>query len=172
MCPTKLLPAGRRSMSEHLLKRQRSMIAASKSKPKVEDHVGLVFHVVRKYVSSCSPPEDTEEFSDGMIGLWKATEGYDPAVGKFSTYAYRSIVNEVRKGRELRSRTTFSSLDDECFSSIAVESADNEELEILQRLLKESAPSKSRCIRIVRDHYIVGIPLTELSIKYSSGSFR
>jgi RNA polymerase sigma factor (sigma-70 family) len=149
-----------------VLDRPRLSSRKTPTKPKVEDHVGLVYHVVKKYISSLAKPEDTDEFSDGMIGLWKATEGYDPAVGKFSTYAYRSILNEIKKGREVRGRTTFRPLDNECFSSIAEEPANNEVLENLQRALRESSSCESMCIRVVRDHYIVGIPLTELSIKY------
>jgi RNA polymerase sigma factor (sigma-70 family) len=137
-------------------------------KPRVEDHVRLVFHIVQKLVPPSVKPEDCDEFSDGMIGLWKATNGYDNVVGEFSSYAYECIRNQIRTGRQIRRKQTMNMVDEKELYHIPDEENNLSALEHLQKLLeqKHENPTDSTCIKIIRDHYIVGIPLTELSIKY------
>jgi RNA polymerase sigma factor (sigma-70 family) len=86
---------------------------------RVEDHLGLVRLLAGKFLKSdrewsfCEfePPvalEDTEEYSDGLVGLFQATRCYHAIHNgksvRFSTYAYYCIKNEIIKGRKQRNQ--------------------------------------------------------------------
>lgn len=65
----------------------------------VEDNLGLVRMVVRKYARSGRPSD--ELVSDGTLGLIRAAKNFDPGRAvKFSTYAVRCIECEVFRGME------------------------------------------------------------------------
>ena len=60
----------------------------------VEDNLGLVVHIARRYRSPHFSLDDL--ISIGLIGLIKATRTYRPDQGAlFSTYACRCITNEI-----------------------------------------------------------------------------
>lgn len=60
----------------------------------VEDHLGLIHHVLRKY-------RNREEYEDlvqeAAINLMRAVEKYDPSVGTFSAYALHWIQQVITK---------------------------------------------------------------------------
>ena len=63
----------------------------------------LVDRAIRPFLASGEPAEDLRQ--EGLIGLIKATDAYDPSRGtKFSTYATHCIVGQVR--HYLRDRHT------------------------------------------------------------------
>lgn len=66
----------------------------------VVDNQKLVHFAINKYFPDLRDDEDI--FQVGWIGLWKACIGYDSSRSKFSTYAVRCIINEIRT--ELRNR--------------------------------------------------------------------
>ncbi len=67
----------------------------------IEMNLGLVGAIAGKF---CGPGEDREDlFQVGSVGLIKALERFDPSLGfNFSTYAFHTILGEVR--RYLRDR--------------------------------------------------------------------
>lgn len=67
----------------------------------IEMNLGLVGTIAGKF---CGPGEDREDlFQVGSVGLIKALERFDPSRGfNFSTYAFHTILGEVR--RYLRDR--------------------------------------------------------------------
>lgn len=67
----------------------------SKVQIKVEEHIGLVGHVLNRYFISRAADFD-DLFQNGCMGLIKAAKTYDEAKGTFSTYAVHCIQNEVR----------------------------------------------------------------------------
>ena len=72
---------------------------------KPEEHLGLVGKVVARYIKDRIPLEDSEEWSDGVVGLLRAAERFKPELGfKFSTYAVKLITNEVKSGLRTRYR--------------------------------------------------------------------
>lgn len=66
----------------------------------VTDNQNLVRFVIKKFFPDFYDDEDV--FQVGWIGLWKACISYDSSKSKFSTFAVRCIINEIRM--ELRSR--------------------------------------------------------------------
>ena len=66
----------------------------------VVDNQNLVRFAINRYFPSLRDDEDI--FQVGWIGLWRACIGYDSSRSKFSTYAVRCIINEIRV--ELRNR--------------------------------------------------------------------
>lgn len=61
----------------------------------------LVRFAINKYHPNFIGDDDVVQA--GRIGLWKACANYDSSKSKFSTYATRCILNEIKA--ELRSRT-------------------------------------------------------------------
>lgn len=62
----------------------------------VEANQGLVWSVVRRYLSSGQDREDLYQL--GCLGLLKAIQGFDLAFGtQFSTYAVPKIAGEIRR---------------------------------------------------------------------------
>lgn len=66
----------------------------------VVDHQKLVRFAINRYFPDLR--EDEDIFQVGWIGLWKACISYDSSKSKFSTFAVKCIINEIRI--ELRSR--------------------------------------------------------------------
>lgn len=64
------------------------------------DNEKLVYYVIHRFFSDFQGDEDI--IQTGFIGLWKACISYDGFKAKFSTYAVRCIMNEIRA--ELRHR--------------------------------------------------------------------
>lgn len=60
----------------------------------INENMGLVKVIVKKF-----RPKTRQEFDEmiqcGRIGLWKGLKGYDPSVGKLSTFCYRPITWEI-----------------------------------------------------------------------------
>ena len=65
----------------------------------IEKNIDLVYFVVNKYYPSFSKDEDIVQC--GMVGLCNAVEKWEKK-GKFSSYATKCILNEIR--RELKDR--------------------------------------------------------------------
>jgi RNA polymerase sigma factor (sigma-70 family) len=80
----------------------------------LQDHFGLVGMMTKKFVKlqSKQKMEETEEWSDGMLGLVKAKNAFDSKRGnKFSTLAYLHIKHEIFKGKIRRNNNLSMSLD-------------------------------------------------------------
>lgn len=60
----------------------------------------LIYFVINRYYPDFI--EDEDIIQSGRIGLWKACISYDASKTKFSTYAVKCIMNEIRA--ELRHR--------------------------------------------------------------------
>lgn len=71
----------------------------------IEQHRKLVPYLSRRYFPNASDTDREDLESAGLLGLWKATGGYDPARGvKFSTLAARYILTEMQKTRRMLER--------------------------------------------------------------------
>lgn len=68
----------------------------------VVDNQKLVHFAINRYFPGFHDDEDI--FQVGWIGLWKACIGYDSSRSKFSTYAVRCIINEIRAELHNRAR--------------------------------------------------------------------
>ena len=63
---------------------------------RIEQNLGLVHHCANRFRGRGVEYEDL--FSAGCVGLTKAADGYDPALGyAFSTYAVPAILGEIRR---------------------------------------------------------------------------
>jgi RNA polymerase sigma-B factor len=62
----------------------------------VEQHMGLVNHLARRFVRQADSLDDLVQA--GAIGLLKAVEGYDPELGfRFSAYAASTVIGELKR---------------------------------------------------------------------------
>ena len=72
---------------------------------RAEDHLGLVRKVVLKYIVPGVKLDDTEEYSDGLIGLFHAIEKFNTEKDiEFSTFAFCCIKNAVIQGIRQRKK--------------------------------------------------------------------
>lgn len=76
---------------------ERSQAGESKAREVlIEKNLGLVHHIVRRFVGRGCDPEDL--FQIGTIGLIKAIDNFDLKLGvKFSTYAVPMITGEIKR---------------------------------------------------------------------------
>jgi RNA polymerase sigma-B factor len=62
----------------------------------VEQHMGLVHHLARRFVRQADSLDDLVQA--GAIGLLKAVEGYDSELGfRFSAYAAATVIGELKR---------------------------------------------------------------------------
>ena len=66
--------------------------------------MNLVYYLIRTYYPNFI--KDGEIIQSGMLGLCRAVEKFDESKGKFSTYASRCILGEIK--RELQNRSRWS----------------------------------------------------------------
>lgn len=72
---------------------------------RAEDHLKLLRSVAAPFAPKGIPVDDTEEFADGVMGLLKAVEGFDPTKHlQFSTYATACIHRAIVQGWRARNR--------------------------------------------------------------------
>jgi RNA polymerase sigma factor (sigma-70 family) len=67
----------------------------------VTDNIKLVYHIINKRFSYVTPDcilDKDDLFQLGCMGLMRAAELYDPALGKFSTYAADWIRQCISRG--------------------------------------------------------------------------
>jgi RNA polymerase sigma factor (sigma-70 family) len=64
----------------------------------LKEHEKIIYRLINKYQIRDG---EKEFYQEGVIALWKAHESYEPAKGKFSTYAYflieKSLLSLIRK---------------------------------------------------------------------------
>lgn len=89
----------------------------------VLENINLVHGLLHKYHPSFAFDEDIIQC--GMLGLCKAAETYNEERGKFSTYASRVILNEIRQ--EFRRRKKYNG--DVSLSTVVHSDEDNLTLE-------------------------------------------
>jgi RNA polymerase sigma factor (sigma-70 family) len=63
----------------------------------VKENMGLVRSYVRRFTSKTSRQDSEDYEGAAVVGLMKAISTYDPAKGKFSTWAYKAIQRECLK---------------------------------------------------------------------------
>lgn len=124
----------------------------------VEENLGLVRSVVSKYISNSIKLEDTEEYSDGLIGLFNAIKKFDPTKNiKFSTLAYKCIKNSIIQGIRNRKRKKVIRpvhLEEDVVETIVKKNVD---YSLIVDLILSSSKSEDESIKkIVLDHYIGG----------------
>ena len=74
-----------------------------KEEIQLEDHLGLVGKVVAKFVPRGTKIDECDEWSDGVMGLISAKNGFKPELGfKFSTYAVKCIRTAIINGHRHR----------------------------------------------------------------------
>ena len=82
---------------------------------KVEDHIGLASYVARLYLPDNAIVEDTEEYAEALIGIWEASQTFDPDRGvDFAGYAQtkaRWRINNLRQNRKNEFHAGMSQLD-------------------------------------------------------------
>jgi RNA polymerase sigma factor (sigma-70 family) len=137
---------------------------------KVEDHIPLVYSITRKFIplENHSPIEDTEEFSDGMLGLTRAWGSYDESRSTvFSTFAYHCIFNEICKGLKTRKKSSDMVYMSDFKNFRAREPLPMFEIkDLAQELLKRYPVDRETDVTnklILMEHYLEGKKQTEIA---------
>jgi RNA polymerase sigma factor (sigma-70 family) len=109
----------------------------AKQQQLIEDNYSLIYSVIKRM----SPFDYEEDVASGELGLCKASLRYNEALGKFSTYAYKIIRNEIIRNRKKNSIKTVSLNDNktqeelDCMIINAYESEHASNNEIINLLL-------------------------------------
>jgi DNA-directed RNA polymerase sigma subunit (sigma70/sigma32) len=122
------------------------------------EHLGLVRQIAAKYCPRGTPIEDTDEYADGILGLLRACEKYDPEQELFSTFAWKSIQTAIiqgwrKKNRKKRTGIVGSLENDpmDCHTDLSKVG------QLISVLLEPQAgddESAFRCKTILYDHFI------------------
>jgi RNA polymerase sigma factor (sigma-70 family) len=148
--------------------------------PRVEDHIALVRCIVAKFLRPGVDIDGSDEYADGLIGLWQATQNYEYHFGTFSNYAYQCIANKIIDGlrrRKKQEKLEECSLDDLRVSSSQYEDENekvdfdvaelsNESHDWVIKLLEdhpEDTEANRRNKKILLKHFIQGISLTDIA---------
>jgi len=127
-----------------------------------EDHIGLVIKVLESF-SIKGKKTDSEEYADGLVGLWNAIENFNPSYGyKFSTFAHKCIKNEINRGiryrRRLKRSLPFQPLEEIDLASIPIQNKESSDLCVKSLMLdnKEDTPKDRRDKLNLKQHYLEG----------------
>ena len=148
-----------------LTKQQERNILLSKirslPKPTVEGNLGLVREEALPYRKRNQKLEDTDQYSDGLIGLWEATQSYNVEMGMFSTYAVKCIQNRIAMGHRWRSakKREMHTLEPSSLDAFVKHDMESSDLPagVLDVLMEDSptdTPAFKRKKNILRMHYI------------------
>jgi len=129
-----------------------------------EDHLKLVYKIASKYVPKNIPIMDSEEYSDGIFGLLKAIEKFDPEKNcKFSTLAYPCIVKSIIQGwRKRHMKKRFHLNDSASESGDKIENIPNQEppedhSHLIAKIFEDhpdDTPADKRNKRVLHEHFI------------------
>lgn len=75
----------------------------------IEDNMGLVCSIVKRFKPKSVIDRD-EFIQAGRIGLWKASKRYEPAKGKFSTFAWPYIQWEIVRAIQLSQKFKYTEI--------------------------------------------------------------
>lgn len=129
---------------------------------KVEDWIPLVKSICARFVRAKRKIEFSEEFSDGLLGLWQATMNYEPHFGAFSTFAYECIRNKILDG--IRRRKAEKKLEQPIDADMKAK--DIVDFSLLRKLVEDD-PSDTeqykRDKRIIREFFFEGKSLTDIA---------
>ena len=130
-----------------------------------KDHFGLVGSISKKYIRKGEKIEDSDVFSDGLVGLTRAMGSFDVERGlQFSTFAYYCIRNEICKGLKERQKGVNSTIRIDWIDS-EIDMPDKAEVEpyfikagrIITEILKElpiNTNSEKKIKKILEDYYL------------------
>lgn len=68
----------------------------------IEDNMNLVYYLINRYYPNYNKDEDV--IQEGMVGLVKAADRWDESKGKFSTFASKCILNQIKRYFIVQSR--------------------------------------------------------------------
>lgn len=140
----------------------------------IEEHLGLVYFVVNKYVPKNVPVEDSEEYADGCLGLMRATREYDPEKHKteFSTFAthciYRSMTQGWRKKNRKRRTANIASIDEKELDLIDHNKDYKKVLEVIEEFLKphpDDNDSHTRNKWVLKEHFLNDRTWQDISVE-------
>jgi RNA polymerase sigma factor (sigma-70 family) len=146
-----------------------------------KDHFGLVGCIAKKYVElhKGEKIEDTDEFSDGLVGLTKAMQIFEPERGfQFSTFAYYCIRSAICKGIKERQRSVRPKIRID-FNDTSIDIPDRPNKpnferiaqSILRRFPDDTIKDRENK-RIVIDYYLHGKLLKEIGQEYGVSKER
>ena len=135
----------------------------------VEENVGLVWNIVKRFNGRGYDPEDL--FQIGCIGLMKAVDNFDDTLMvKFSTYAVPMIIGEVRRFlRDNNSIRVSRSLRDIAYKTVSAREALTRELDrepTLDEIAERTSISREE---IIQSLDAIQSPLSLYEPIYSDG---
>lgn len=136
------------------------------SKPTVEGNLKLARSVAWSFLRSNRAVEDSFEYSDALVGLWRACENWTPAIAlqrkcTFATYAIACMRNAILSGKRRRGTPKEQLLDFEARQPEAPTSH-----EAFVRDMFADHPSDTPKDRIAKtvlyEYYVLGRTLQEI----------
>lgn len=128
-----------------------------------EDHLGLLIQVVSKFVFQKGVQiQDTEEYSDGVLGLLTACETYNPELGTtFSTHATFCIRTKLieawrRRNRKKRIGNMSSIEDNEIVDNNSISPHTFDVIDFFLNTSDLDSPEEKRYKDVLYRHYIKG----------------
>ena len=138
-----------------------------------EENIALVKDYVLKHHPPMGgvPVEDTDEYSWGCYGLWKACLTFESDQGnKFSTYAFYCIRNAIINGFRQNSRqpptVDPSEIDGKNCSSDEVRSNPHEMLEVILKADQNEKPGDKVDREMLVMYYLDGMTLEEVGRQF------
>ena len=142
-------------------------------RPTLEENLGLAYSAALEFVrSSKVNVEDTDEYSDALMALWKACESWDENKEKFSTYAHLCMRNAILNGRRNRNSHSVATTNVEELKDVAQIIGDFEKLDIedIIRSLFTKVPGETRldrrCKKVLFQKYMENASWEELGEKF------
>jgi RNA polymerase sigma factor (sigma-70 family) len=108
----------------------------------VEDHLLLARSIAAGYVKKGERVEDTEQYSDALLGLWDAVKKYDGSTA-FSTYAHHCMSNRIFEGHRNRKSENFENVGGDYFDTLATPTRESKDETSLVRLFLSPHPEDS-----------------------------
>lgn len=68
----------------------------------IDEHFPLIIYVIKRNWPDQIHNEDY--IQTGMIAMWRALSHYNPAIGSWSTYAYKAIYRAIRRLQDVEER--------------------------------------------------------------------
>lgn len=138
-------------------------------KPTVENNLRLAYSCTLSFLPSNQDVQDSDEYSNALVGLWKATQTWTYALSReygctWSTYAIRCMRNEIVSGLRQNSRYQEKSTD---FDKHQPESPFKESIADLFDARPGESPSEKRAKKILYDYYIMNKTLVEIGQEYN-----
>ena len=139
------------------------------TKPTVEANLKLARSSALSFLKSSEDVENSEEYSDALLGLWKAVESWTPELAHqfkctWSSYAIRCMRNAILDGYKQRKIKYHEELVD--FTEVQIVDPRSSNADLVDELFtthSDDTAFTARAKQILHEHYIERKTLKEIA---------